>query len=209
MRGIALGLAGLLLAGCTHQAQVAGTPAFDVISSYGTEVPGKWLLYIDASPLAKPVKPASVICSAHNYPIDLSKPFAASARQTIDNVVQTVEVVDTPKTSSQVAALGARGMIVIRGEELRPRLEVHQGLWTDNLSTTVTVVATVEVDAVKAGRVLGTTVEGTGSNDQGGSLLCNGGDASLGTSAGIALKDTMRKIGEAVSNSERMRQGGA
>lgn len=209
MRLVALGLAVIVVSGCTYKAQVLETPAYNVVSSYGSEVPGKWLLYIDASPLYKPVKPAGIACSAHKFPIEMAGPFATSARQTIDNVVETVEVVSAPKNRSQVVALGARGMIVIRGEELRPRLEVQQGFFTANMSTSATLIASVEVDAVNGGRVLGTTVEGIGNGDQEAGVMCEGGAKSLATSAGVALKDTMRKIGEAISNSERMRQAGA
>jgi len=77
------------------------------------------------------------------------------------------------------------------------------------MSTSATLIASVEVDAVNGGRVLGTTVEGIGNGDQEAGVMCEGGAKSLATSAGVALKDTMRKIGEAISNSERMRQAGA
>ncbi|WP_290547042.1 hypothetical protein [Aestuariivirga sp.] len=198
----------VLLAGCTYNAEVREAPAYNVVSSFGTEVPGKWLLYVDASPLAKPVKPAGYACSAHKFPIEMSGPFETSVRQTIDNVVEQVEIVRGPMSRQQVTAAGARGLIVVRGEELRPRLEVQPGFWSANMSASATLVASVTVDSVKAGRVLGATVEGQGSADQEAGMACEGGAKSLASAAGVALKDSMRKIGEAISNSERMRSTG-
>lgn len=198
-----------MLGACTYKAEVVESPAYNVVSSYGTEVQGKWLLYVDATPLQKPVKPQGLACSAHKFPIEMAGPFATSVRQTIDNVVQTVEVVDSPKTQQQVAALGAKGLIVVRGEELRPRLEVQPGFWTADMSASTTIIASVAVDSVKSGRILGTTVEGIGNGDQESGVACEGGAKSLATASGIALKDAMRKIGEAISNSERMRAAGA
>ena len=209
MRLLALLVAGLALLGCTYKAEVLETPAYDVVSSYANKVPGKWLLYVDAAPLQKPVAPEGVACSFHRFPIDMAGPFATSVRQTISNVVESVEVVDAPKNQQQVTALGARGLIIVRGEEIRPRLEVHQGFWEADMSSSVTLVASVQVDGARTERLLGTTVEGQGDGDQGSGIACEGGAKSLSTAAGLALKDSMRKIAEAISNSDRMRQAGS
>jgi len=49
-------LVSILLAGCTYKAEVIESPAYNVVSSYGAEVPGKWLLYVDATPLARIIR---------------------------------------------------------------------------------------------------------------------------------------------------------
>ena len=51
----------------------------------------------------------------------------------------------------------------------------------------------------------GTTVEGQGHADAEAGFACSGGANGPADAAGIAIKDTVRKIGEAVSNSERVR----
>lgn len=198
----------IFLVGCTYRAEVQESPAYNVVSSYGNQVPGKWLLYVDASQLARPVKPSGASCSVHKFPIEIAAPFETSARQTIDNVVEEVELVSSPMSRQQISAAGARGQIVIRGEELRPRLELQPGFWSQNMAASAALVASVSVDSAKGGRILGTTVEGYGNADKGAGLACEGGAESLAEAAGVALKDVMRKIGEAITNSERMRAPG-
>ena len=66
------------------------------------------------------------------------------------------------------------------------------------------LVASVSIDGPH-GRLLGTTVEGQGHADAEAGYACSGGAKGLADAAGIAIKDTVRKIGEAVSNSERVR----
>lgn len=196
---------GMLVAGCSYNAEVLESPAYNVVTSYGNKVPGKWLLYVDAAPLQRPVKPAGYACSAHKFPINMAGPFATSAKQTISNLVEQVEVVNGPVDRGQVAAMGAVGLIVVRGEELRPRLEVQPGFWSANMAAQATVIASVSIDSAKHGRILGTTVEGQGTADAESGMACGGGAKALSAAAGMGMKDSMRKMGEAISNSERVR----
>jgi hypothetical protein len=194
----------LLCAACTYKAEVVEAPAFNVVSSYGEQIPGKWLLYVESAALDRPIKPSGFACSAHKFPISASGSFKTSARQTLDNVVDEIEVVNGPVTANQLAGYGARGLIVVRGEEIRPRLDVQPGFWTANMATQATMVASVSVDG-KSGRIFGTTVEGQGLGNAEAGGACEGGAKALAEAAGQAMKDTMRKMGEAISNSERVR----
>jgi hypothetical protein len=135
MRKLAGAGIALLCGACTYKAEVIESPAFNVVSSYGEQIPGKWLLYVEAAPLDRPVKPSGYACSAHNFPISAAGAFRSSVRETLDNVVDQLEVVDQPVTANQLGAYGARGLIVVRGEEIRPRLDVQPGFWTANMST--------------------------------------------------------------------------
>ncbi len=179
-------------------------PAYNVVSSYGEQISGKWLLYVESAALDRPMKPSGYACSAHKYPISASGSFKTSVRQTLDNIVDQIEVVESPVPAEQLAGHGARGLIVVRGEEIRPRLDVQPGFWSANMATQVTMVASVSVDG-QHGRVLGTTVEGQGMGNAEAGGACEGGAKAIAEAAGQAMKDAMRKIGEAVSNSERVR----
>ncbi len=181
-------------------------PSFNVMSSYGEQIPGLWLLYIDATALARPIKPSTYVCSAHNYPINASGPFATSVRQTLDNVVDQLEVVPGPVTAAQLNARGARGFIVVRGEEIRARLETKPGFWSASMDASATVIASVTVDG-RRGRIYGSTVEGLGNAVSDAGFACEGGGKALGDAVSQGMGDSMRKLGEAISNSERVRNG--
>jgi hypothetical protein len=72
------------------------------------------------------------------------------------------------------------------------------------MRTQVMVVASVYVDG-PAGRIFGQTVEGQGNGDAESGMLCEGGAKSLAESAATAMRDTVRKVAEALSNSDRIR----
>lgn len=192
------------LAGCTYQAQVLETPSFNVVSSYGEQIPGKWFLYVDATPLKRPIKPSTYACSLHSYPIDAAGPFATSVRQTLDNVVDQLEVLSLPISASSLKARGARGLIVVRGEEVRARMESKAGFWSATMEGQATVIASITVDGPQ-GRLLGTTVEGIGNATEDAGVACEGGAKALGEAVSQGMGDTMRRLGEAVSNSPRVR----
>jgi hypothetical protein len=80
------------------------------------------------------------------------------------------------------------------------------GFWTATATTQIGIVASVFVDG-KAGRLLGTTIEATGQADAEGGFACEGGAEAFAQSSEMALKDVARKIGEAISNSDRVRKG--
>lgn len=72
------------------------------------------------------------------------------------------------------------------------------------MKTQVIIVASTYVDG-PAGRIFGTTVEGQGIADAGAGLMCDGGAKSLSDAATIAMRDNVRKLAEALGNSERLR----
>lgn len=197
-------VAGGLVAGCSHKAEPVTAPAFDVVSSYGNKIPGKWLLYIDGSALDTTIHPTTYACSAHNYPLVASGSFANSIRQTLSNLIENVEQIPAPVPAQMVRARGARGLIVVRGSQIRGDVETKPGFWTASMATNVAIVASVAVDGVK-GRLFGTTVDGTGKAHMDAGFACEGGGKSLAKSAGQGIHVVARKIGEAISNSDRVR----
>jgi hypothetical protein len=194
----------VFLSSCTYNATVTDRPSFNTLNSYGSEVPGLWLLYVDAANLQRPMKPSGYVCAAHKFPIDAGGPFISSTRQTIDNVVETVEVVEVPPTLEQVRLRRAKGLIVVRGEEIRAKLVVQPGAFSAGMEGEASIVASVTVDGTR-GRLLGTTVEGSGRSDAEAGFACEGGGKALGEAVSQGLGDAMRRLGEAIGNSERIR----
>jgi hypothetical protein len=121
--------------GCAYTAQPVTMGSFDVYSSYGDKLSGKYLLYVDASAFDIDVKPPDLNCAAYDFPLPMSASFKDAAAQTIGNLVDRIEVVDTPVDRAGLVAEGARGMIVIKGEQAEGRLRVNPSLFTVSIST--------------------------------------------------------------------------
>lgn len=195
-----------ITAACQYKAEPMSVGAYNVYSSYGDKLPGKYLLYVDASALKKAIKPSDMNCAAHTYPLDLTSGFTGSVRKTFETLVSETEVVSQPVDRADLATRGARGMIIVRGEEISGRLRVVPGFWVAGMETEVEVVASITVDG-RSGRLLGSTVSGNGNaqGDAGG--FCEGGAKALVESAEKAMKQSVGRLGEALTNSERVRKG--
>ena len=66
------------------------------------------------------------------------------------------------------------------------------------------LIASVSVDG-RDGRLYGDSIEGHSFSNAEAGLACEGGAKSLAASVGTAIRDCMRKMGEGLSNSERIR----
>ncbi|MCW5691776.1 MAG: hypothetical protein KIT48_05380 [Pseudolabrys sp.] len=204
---IAALVSAVALSGCAYKADPIAAPSYNVVTSFSSKIPGKWLLAVDGASLNQTVKPSGMACAAHNFPLELRDAFKSSISQTLKNVFDEIEEVPEPIPGDQVTRRGARGLIVVRGEEARGRLDVQPGFWTANMKTEVVIVASTFVDG-PSGRIFGTTVEGHGIADAEAGMMCEGGAKSLVSASSIAMRDAVRKAAEALGNSERLRSAG-
>jgi hypothetical protein len=206
VRAAAIAAGALMLGACQYTASVAPAPSYSVVSNFGDKIAGKFLLYVSASALDIVARPVGLSCSAHSFPISMSRSFAESVRATLANVVEAIEVVATPVPSAELAQRGARGMIVVTGESLRSRLGEVDGAFTSTSTGDIQIVASIAVDGRK-GRLLGATVDGDGKAENGAGFMCEGGAKALGMAAEDAMQQAVRKLGEALANSDRVRAG--
>ncbi len=206
MRGIVWALLALLAGGCSYTAKPISSPSFEVYSNYGEKVKGHYLMYVEATTLDTIAHPPGMSCGAHKYPIQIAGVFASSVEQTIGNVVDSKETVPSPLPAAELKGRNARGMIVIRGERTLASMQINPGFWSASMTARVEIVASVTVDG-PPGRLLGTTVEGDGQAEGEAGLACEGGSKAFAAATELALRDITRKIGEAISNSERVRKG--
>lgn len=204
MRVLIAPVCALVVAGCAYKADPIAAPSYNVVTSFSEKVPGKWLLAVEAPSLDQTIKPSGLACSAHSFPLQLSGAFKGSTAQTLKNVFEQIEEVPTPIPGDQAGKRGARGIIVVRGEEVRGRLDVQPGFWQANMKTEVVLVSSTYVDG-PGGRIFGTTVEGHGIADAEAGLMCDGGAKSLEKASSVAMRDTVRKMAESLGNSERVR----
>ncbi len=203
---IAAAFLAALLASCQYKAEPLTVATYNVYSSYEGKLPGKYLLFVDGSKLDKSIKPSDYNCAAHTFPLALSSSFSGSVRQTFTNLVTELEVVQAPVGRDELKARGARGMIIVKGEDVNARLRVVPGFWVAGMETEVEIAASITVDG-QSGRLLGTTVSGDGNGQSDAGLACEGGAKSLTQSAEQAMKETLGRLGEALTNSERVRNG--
>lgn len=209
MRGFLISIAlASALGGCAYKAQPIAAGSYDVVTSYSQKLPGKYLLYVASDQLDTVVRPNQFACSAHSFPIEAATGFKGSVRGTLANLVESIEDVSGPVPLDRLKAHNARGLIVVRAENLDGRLRVEPGFWSANMATEVRITAAVTVDG-GGGRLYGSTFEGLGKGDAGSGFACEGGAASMRDSAEKALKEVVRKIGEGIANSERVRSGKA
>lgn len=196
----------VLLGGCAYKAEPVAVGSYDVVTSYSHKLPGKYLLYVGSDQLNTTVRPNQLTCSAHSFPIEAAAGFKGSLRGTLANLVETVEEIPDPITVDQLRQKGAKGLIVVRAEALDGRLRVEPGFWSANMATEVRITATVTVDG-GAGRLYGATFEGLGKGDADAGFACAGGAVAMRDGAEKALKEVVRKIGEGIANSDRVRSG--
>ena len=194
-----------VLAGCSYSASPEISPAYNVYSSYDDKLSGRYFLFVQSEEFADRVKPTGYQCSAHSYPIDANEPFKKSVLKTIEQVVEHVELVETPKSASQIVGSGYAGQIRVNAEDLDGRIKFIPGFWSNTAETEVELVAGVKVDGPE-GRLLGMTVVGDAKEEGDQGVACGGGAEALATATEKAMKELLTQLGEKLSNSDRLRQ---
>ena len=94
---------------------------------------------------------------------------------------------DDPVSSDAVRTAGARGLIIVRGEELRGRIKAIPGFWQVAMEADIDIVASVTVDGRK-GRLLGKTVEGSADGEAQAGGACEGGSDAVAAAAATLIK---------------------
>lgn len=201
-RILALVMAGAASA-CAYSAPVDISPNLNVYSAYVDRLPGHYLLYVDTDALSTTVRPTGMNCSAHSFPLDAREVFRTSAVRTIEQLVESVQIVERPVPVSEVGH--ARGMIVVRAESLRARVQFIEGFWAVTGDARVDVTVSATADTQDGGRVFGTTASGDGAEQAPAGSACGGGAVAIGRSTEEAIREVLGQIGERLSNAPRMR----
>ncbi len=185
--------------------------------SFGGRIRGNWLLIIQAGPLDQSVQPNSVVCATYTYPLRLSEAFAASVSQSIVGLFEQIESGTLPIPDDELKKRGLTGMIIVRGQELYPRLDVQYGLFRANMKSQVAIVVTVFVDGQR-GQILNVEIRGEGTAAEvprpciacehlafPENLLCGGATRLIAEAGAAALNDTVGRITNALANSQPVR----
>lgn len=204
MRPVYLSLAGLVLSGCAYNAIPSAAPEFAVYSNYAEELPGRYLLYVSDNDTATEVRSDTYECSAHRFPLDLASSFQGSVVGTLGNLVEEIQLVDAPVTSADLVAQGARGMIIVRLEDVDTDVRYRVGFWDMEARVETELTASITVDG-REGRLVGRTVEADEEAQGSSGFACEGTAEVLSDSAQGAMENLMGRLGETLANAERLR----
>lgn len=196
--------AALTLGACAFQADPAPVAAVNVFQSYDNKVPGRWLLVVDGAAFAKPVKPIGLACSAHTYPVNASGAFRASVLRALQNVMDSVEMVESAPTGAALGPRGYAGIIRVTADTMNVNLSFQPGVWTASATASVETVANLAVDGPR-GRIFGTSAEGVGSGNV-GEVGCPGGSEAVAQGTQAAMRRLVTALAERVANAPRIRE---
>ena len=192
------------LTACSYEAPTDISPSYDVYSNYDNKLNLNAALYVDADEMEKNVKPSGIACSAHTYPVNAEKAFETSVFKTFENLVRRVELVEKPLDRQQMRARGYNAMLIVEAEDLDVDFKVVPGFWTSEVEADAEITARLTADT-RAGRALGTTVEGDEEATSESGAACEGGATAVGEAVEAAIEETMARLGERLSNSTRLR----
>lgn len=186
----------LTITGCSYMATTTNNPATDIYSNNPDRIAGRWAVYVDADEMAGRFKVSGLSCYAHSYPVDARNTFAISVEQTLRSIMDNLETIYTPILPEEKRE-NFDGVIRIEVEELEVDLFL-QGLFS--LKADVEITVTVTVDGIQDRRMR-TTIEGDGDHKAGVGVFCGGGATAIGKAVDAAIKETLERLGEHLSNS--------
>jgi hypothetical protein len=196
--------AALALGACTFNSDVDVNAAFNVYSNYENKVPGKWAFFADGSRLFdKDVDVLGISCFANTYPLDARKAFEQSAFRTFENLVENIELVNSPIAANQLSRRGFDGQIIVKSENMKAEMSVSPGFWSATLKSEVDITASVSAFS-RAGRLLGTTASQEGEAKTDG-MVCATLTKALGPAASDSIKRVLTILAERFTSSRRVR----
>ena len=200
---VSLCLALLGLAACSYQIEQPSPQVPAPFMAYTDRVPGKWLLFVDASAITAHLGISQPRCDRFDYSMDFSRTFAKVAASTFEKVADDIRVTDHKPTHAEMSSGGYTGVIVLKVSEFRPRMKVDGIL-----------DVTADADAEIAGNILVTkdgkhlvdeneAGKGDGTHDAG--LLCDDVGDAMSDATTVAMQDLIRKFAERFANSHDIR----
>ena len=120
----------LLVAGCTWNAlyvKPSVAPVQVALTEFKKPYPGKYLLLVSGKGIDQKVLVGGLVCTAHDFFVEIERNFEQSVQKTLANVVEEIEVVPAAVTKKQIRAAKARALITVKAESLTAGLLVSPG----------------------------------------------------------------------------------
>jgi hypothetical protein len=166
-------------------------------------IAGKWLLAIEATALKKSVKPVSS-CSDQAISLDFNAAFAASTVSALKDIFEYIEEIHSPVVGGEAKARKAKGLIVVRADDLGARLIWEAGLFVSHVDLAASVSASVSVD-IGTTRVLAAIVKGQSEAANDSRDVCSRGEQEVMEIAAAATEDAVNKLTMVLRESEYLR----
>lgn len=194
----------LAVTGCSYTVTTDISPATTIYSNYPDRIAGRWALHVDAEDMAGSSGASGLWCSDQAYHFDARNAFMVSVERTLQNIMEDVEVVSRPLHGDAIPVHGFKGMVRIEARDLKVDL-AHIGFLTSATMIADTKLTASVVVYGADGRLMGTTVEGDGRYRAQTALACGGGATAIGKAIEDAMKETLGRLGESLSDSHRLR----
>ncbi len=195
-------LAPLLVAGCSWNALYVApsvAPVQVALADFKKPYPGKYLLLVSSKGLNQKVEVGGLVCTSHDFFVEIERNFEQSVQKTLANVVEEIEVVPAALTKKQIRAAKARALITIKAENLVAGLLVSPGFFTKESQAKVNISARLQV-LKDRGRLFDKQLkaENTTALTIG---KCLDGFKPVTAASSKALKQLVEKIGKSVAQS--------
>ncbi len=192
----------LVVAGCAWNALYVApsvAPVQVALNDFKKPFPGKYLLLVSSAGLNQNVEVGGLVCTSHDFIVEIERNFEQSVQKTLANVVEEIEVVPAALTKKQIRAAKARALITVKAESLSAGLLVSPGFFTKESQAKVTISARLEVLRRK-GRLFNKQLRAENST----ALTigkCLDGYKPVAVASTKALKQLVEKIGNSVARS--------
>jgi len=203
---ISLALSLSYLSSCSYSVAPTAAPAVNVYSSYDTKIQGRWALVIDegTTEFNRVIKSSSYACSAHKYPLNSGDTISLSIKRTMANVFHEVIEMSTMPNISELSQDNISGVVIIRLDNFIARVRCDQGFWSTDCIADIDMAFGVEVRGNK-GILFGTSVGDQKTSEGGAGSGCGNISNIIAEAYRLALRDSMERMAEKISNSERIR----
>ena len=207
---LALCLMTLLATGCarTYQAPVESVQNINLYSSYEGKIKGSFDIIINLDPalVVKDVKPATFVCGAHTYPIDINATLRTSIYAATEKIFEQInERTDIPSAEMMLKEQKA-GYIIVRLKEFEPVLTFMPGFFSGTANASCESALEVEIRDKKNVKVYETAVSGNRSASGDAGPMCGDGAKVMAEAVKKSFRETLERYAERISNTEKLRE---
>ena len=197
----------VLFYGCAYCVPSTVSPAVNIYSSYKDKIPGTVFLVIDdnVKNVSQDVKATSYFCKWHKFPVTLDSSLALSVKKTTDAIFEKVVEQGYLSTKDPFLPMGGQGIIYVKLNRFYPKISFFQGLGSVHANASCDIVLDVTVKDANKKNLLTTTVGSSRSVDGDGGAFCGKGANVLSEAISLAMRETMERYAERLSNSEKIR----
>lgn len=195
------------LTACSYNVTPNSAPAVNIYTTYQSKIPGEIIVVFDsgAEGQRREIAPASMVCQAFKYKMDISATANDSVIRTFEMLVENVSSRQSLPSRDELKRDNLRAAIVTM-DTFNPRIRCSQGFWEGNCTASTDLSFGVRISD-GSGPLLATSAGSSRTVDGGSGSNCEGGVELLSRSVESAMRDTMERLAERISGSNKLRGG--